>query len=39
MAIMGKGLDVRLEMIVKICSMLNCTIDNNMEIIPDSDEN
>ena len=37
MAKMGKGQDVRVETLVKICSVLNCTIDEIMEIIPDND--
>ena len=39
MAKMGKGQDVRVETLVKICSVLNCTIDDIMEIIPDPEEN
>ena len=38
MAKMGKGKDVRVETLVKICSVLNCTIDDIMEIIPDPDK-
>ena len=29
--------DVRVEVLVKICSALNCTMDDIMEIIPDHD--
>lgn len=36
MAKMGKGQDVRVETLVKICNVLNCTIDDIMEIIPDN---
>ena len=36
---MGKGQDVRVETLVKICSVLNCTVDDIMEIIPDPEEN
>jgi DNA (cytosine-5)-methyltransferase 1 len=35
MARMSKGQDVRVETLVKICGVLNCTIDDIMEIIPD----
>ena len=35
MAKLGKNEDVRVEVLVKICGILNCTIDDIMEIIPD----
>ena len=38
MAKMGKGQDVRVETLVKICSVLNCTIDDILEIIPDDEK-
>lgn len=34
MARMGKNQDVRVEVLVKICGVLNCTIDDIMEITP-----
>ena len=36
MAKLGKNEDVRVEVLVKICGVLNCYIDDIMEIIPDS---
>lgn len=35
MAHLGKNEDVRVEVLVKICVALNCTIDEIMEIIPE----
>ncbi len=34
MAKMGKNEDVRVEVLVKICRYLNCTVDDIMEIMP-----
>ena len=34
MAKLGKNEDVRVEVLVKICGVLNCTIDDIMELIP-----
>ena len=34
MAKLGKNEDVRVEVLVKICGVLNCSIDDIMEIIP-----
>ena len=31
---MGRNEDVRVEVLVKICSILGCTIDDIMEIVP-----
>lgn len=31
---MGKNEDVRVEVLVKICRYLNCTVDDIMEILP-----
>lgn len=39
MAKMGKNQDVRLEVLVKICRVLECTMDDILEIIPESNEN
>ena len=35
MAHLGKNEDVRVEVLIKICGALNCTMDDIMEIIPD----
>ena len=35
MAKMGKGEDVRVETLAKICAALGCTMDDIIEIIPD----
>lgn len=35
MAKLGKNQDVRVEVLVKICYALNCSMDDIMEIIPD----
>ena len=37
MAKLGKGQSVRVDVLVKICSTLGCTMDEIMEIIPDND--
>ena len=34
---LGRDEDVRVEVLVKICSALNCTMDDIMEITPDHD--
>lgn len=33
---LGKNEDVRVEVLVKICGVLNCSIDDILEIVPDS---
>ncbi len=38
MAKLGRNEDVRVEVLVKICATLGCTMDDIMEIIP-ADEN
>lgn len=38
MAHLGRNEDVRVEVLVKICSVLNCTIDDILEMQPISDE-
>ena len=35
MAHMGKNEDVRVEVLVKICDALECTLDDIMELVPD----
>ena len=35
MAKLGQNEDVRVEVLVKICGVLNCSIDDILEIIPD----
>lgn len=35
MAKMGRDEDVRVEVLVKICSYLGCTVDDIMEILPE----
>lgn len=35
MAKLGKNEDVRVEVLVKICGVLNCSMDDILEIIPD----
>ena len=35
MAKLGKDEDVRVEVLIRICSILGCTMDDIMEIIPD----
>ena len=37
MAKLCKGQSVRVDVLVKICSTLGCTMDDIMEIIPDND--
>lgn len=39
MAHLGKNEDVRVEVLVKICATLGCTMDDIMELIPDTEEN
>ena len=36
MAKLGKNEDVRVEVLVKICSTLGCTIDDILEIVPET---
>ena len=36
MAKLGKNEDVRVEVLVKICATLGCTMDDIMEIIPEN---
>ena len=36
MAKLGKNKDVRVEVLVKICVALGCTMNDIMEIIPDT---
>ena len=35
MAKLGKNEDVRVEVLVKICGVLGCTVDDIMDIVPD----
>lgn len=35
MANLGKNEDVRVEVLVKICGVLDCTMNDIMEIVPD----
>lgn len=35
MAKLGRDEDVRVEVLVRICNTLGCTMDNIMELIPD----
>lgn len=35
MAKLGKDLPVNVEVLAKICRVLNCTVDDIMEILPD----
>ena len=37
MARRGRNEDVRVDVLVKICTVLNCTVDDILEIIPESD--
>lgn len=37
MAKLGRDEDVRVEVLIKICSTLGCTMDDIMEIIPDAE--
>lgn len=39
MAHLGKNEDVRVEVLVKICKVLHCTVDDIMEILADDDVN
>ena len=39
MAKMGKDQPVSVEVLAKICRVMNCTIDDIMEIVPDSESN
>lgn len=39
MAHMGKNEDVRVGVLVKICSVLGCTFDDIVELLPDEDKN
>ena len=34
---LGRNEDVRVDVLVKICTVLNCTVDDILEIIPESD--
>ena len=36
MAHLGKNEDVRVEVLVKICSVLDCTLDDIMDIVADT---
>lgn len=36
MARLGKNQDVRVEILVKICAVLGCTIDDIMDMIPEN---
>ena len=38
MAKLGKDQPVNVEVLAKICRVLNCTVDDIMEILPDEDE-
>lgn len=38
MARMGKNEDVRVEVLAKICTALNCTMDDVIEVIPDEQQ-
>lgn len=38
MAHLGKNEDVRVEVLVKICATLGCTMDDIMELIPENPE-
>lgn len=37
MARLGRNEDVRVDVLVKICTVLNCMVDDILEIIPESD--
>lgn len=37
MAKLGKNEDVRVEVLVRICGVLNCSIDDIMEIVPNKE--
>lgn len=36
MAKMGKNEDVRVETLVKICNVLNCTLDDILDLVPEN---
>lgn len=36
MAKLGKNKDVRVDVLVKICGVLNCTVDDIMDMIPEN---
>lgn len=38
MSHMSKNEDVRVEVLVKVCGVLGCTLDDIMEIIPENNE-
>lgn len=38
MANLGKSKSVQVEVLVKICNHLNCTLDDILEILPDENE-
>ena len=38
MAKLGKDQPVNVEVLAKICRVLNCTVDDIMEILPEEDE-
>ena len=37
MARLRRNEDVRVDVLVKLCTVLNCTVDDILEIIPESD--
>lgn len=37
MAKLGKNEDVRVEVLVKVCSILNCSMDDILEIVPEQE--
>jgi DNA-binding Xre family transcriptional regulator len=37
MAKLGRNEDVRVEVLIKICSALGCTMDDIMDIVPDKE--
>ena len=39
MARLGKNQDVRVEVLVQICAVLDCKIDDIMDMIPEEKEN
>ncbi|MDO5380775.1 MAG: helix-turn-helix transcriptional regulator [Acidaminococcaceae bacterium] len=39
MAKLGRNEDVRVEVLIKICTVLNCSINDILEIIPDKIKN
>ena len=38
MAKLGKNEDVRVETLIRICGVLDCTLDDIMELFPDQEE-